>query len=143
MLEYTLDPGQTPRFFTRLFSRLFSRLFNCSYFRNVYQLKLFAITNIFPSNETLLRMFSLDFLDKVAKRVDFHSTTIPYSVIYVTEQFTRVSYITSRTSRSSNLSLWPSRSKSRNGENFFACKLSSVWNSLPSEITSFRTFGSF
>ena len=73
MLEYTLDSGQTPRFFTRLFSRLF----NCSYFRNVYQLKLFAITNIFPSNETLLRMLSLDFFDKVAKRVDVHSTTIP------------------------------------------------------------------
>ena len=28
------------------------------------------------ANETLLRMLSLDFLDKVAKRFDFHSTTV-------------------------------------------------------------------
>jgi len=41
----------------------------------VYHLKIFTITNICPPNETLLRMFSLDFLDKVAKRVDFRSTS--------------------------------------------------------------------
>ena len=61
---------------TRFFTRLFSQLFNFSYFRNVYQLKLYTITNICPPNETLLRMLSLNFLDKVAKRVDFYSTTI-------------------------------------------------------------------
>ena len=32
--------------------------------------QIFTITNI-PLNETLLRMLSLDFLDKVAKRLDF------------------------------------------------------------------------
>ena len=57
-------------------TRFFARLFNYSYFRNVYQLKIFTITYICPPNETLLRMLSLDFLDKVAKRVDFHSTTV-------------------------------------------------------------------
>ena len=35
-----------------------------------------SITNICPLNETLLRMLSLDLLDKVAKRLDFHSATI-------------------------------------------------------------------
>ena len=64
--------GQTIRFFTRLFSRFF----NCSYFRNVYQLKIFTITDICRFNKTLLRMLSLDFLVKVAKRVDFHSATV-------------------------------------------------------------------
>jgi len=29
-----------------------------------------------PANETLLRMLSLDFLNKVAKRLNFHSTTV-------------------------------------------------------------------
>ena len=67
-----LGPGQTNRFF----ARLLSRLFNYSNFRNVYQLKVFTITNICPPNETLLHMLSLDFLDKVAKPVDFHSTII-------------------------------------------------------------------
>ena len=37
--------------------------------------KNIAITNILPPIETLLRMLSLDFLDKVAKQLDFHSTT--------------------------------------------------------------------
>ena len=32
---------------------------------------VFTITNICPLNETLLRMLSLDLLDKVAKRLDF------------------------------------------------------------------------
>ena len=64
--------GQTTRFFTRLFSQLF----NYSYSRYVYQLKAFNIINICPPNETLLRMLSLDLLDKVAKRLDFHSTTV-------------------------------------------------------------------
>ena len=30
----------------------------------------------FSTNETLLRMLSLDFLDKMAKRLGFHSTTV-------------------------------------------------------------------
>ena len=59
-----------------IFARLFSRLFNYSYFRNACQRKIFTITNICPLNETLLRMLSLDLLDKVAKRLDFHSTRI-------------------------------------------------------------------
>ena len=63
--------GQTIQFFTRLFSRIF----NYSYF-HVYERKIFTTTNICLSKETLMRMLSLDFLDKVAKQVDFHSTTI-------------------------------------------------------------------
>jgi len=61
---------------TRFFARLFYRLFNYSYFRNVYQLEVFTITNICPPNETLMRMLSLDFLHKVAKQLDLHSTTV-------------------------------------------------------------------
>ena len=63
--------------------------------------------------------------------------------IYLAEQFSRVSYITSRTLRSSNLSLRPPRLKSRNGQNCFAYRGSSIWNSLSSEIKSSMTFGSF
>ena len=62
--------------------------------------------------------------------------------IYPAEQFTRVSDIKSRTLRSSNLSITPPRLNARNGQNSFAYRGSSVWNSLPSEIES-RTFGSF
>ena len=61
--------------------------------------------------------------------------------IYLAEQFTRASDITSRTLHSSNLSLRPPRLKSRNGQNRFAYRGSSVWNSLPGEIKSSRTFG--
>ena len=57
--------------------------------------------------------------------------------------FTRVSTITVRTLRGSNFSLRPPRLKSRHGQNCFAYRESSVWNSLPSEIKSSRTFGSF
>ena len=63
--------------------------------------------------------------------------------IYFPEQFTRVSDITSRTLLSSDLSLRPPRLKSRNGENCFAYRGSSIWNSLPSEIKSSRTVGPF
>ena len=59
-----------------IFRSTFSRLFNYSYFHNACQRKIFTITNICPLNETLLRMLSLDLLDKVAKRLDFHSTAI-------------------------------------------------------------------
>ena len=68
------------------------------------------------------------------------NTEVP---LYLTEQFTRVSDITSRTLRSSNLSLGPPILKSRHGQNYFAYRGSSIWNSLPSEIKSFRSFGSF
>ena len=63
--------------------------------------------------------------------------------IYLAEQFTRVSDITSKTLRSSNLSVRPPRLKPRNGQNCFAYRGTSIWNSLPSEIKSFRTCGSF
>ena len=63
--------------------------------------------------------------------------------LYLTEQLTRVSDTTSRTLRSSNLSLRPPRHKSRHGQNCFAYRGSSIWNSLPSEMKSSRTFGSF
>ena len=63
--------------------------------------------------------------------------------LYLTEQFTRVSTITNRTLRGSNLSLRPPRLKSTHGQNCSACRGSSVWNSLPIGIKSSRTFGSF
>ena len=63
--------------------------------------------------------------------------------IYLAEQYTRVSDITSRTLRSSNSALRPRRFKSRNGQNCFTYRGSSIWNSLPSEIKSSRTSGSF
>ena len=63
--------------------------------------------------------------------------------VYLAEQFTSVSDITSKTLCSSHLSFMPPRLKSRNGQNCFIYKGLSVWNSLPSEIKSARTFGSF
>ena len=51
---------------------------NCSttHSRCVYQLEIFNTINICLPNETLLRMLLLDLLDKVAKRLDFHSTAV-------------------------------------------------------------------
>ena len=63
--------------------------------------------------------------------------------LYLTEQFTRVSTTASRTLRGSNLSLRPPRLKSRDSQNCFAYRGSSVWNSLPGEIKSSGTFVSF
>ena len=59
------------------------------------------------------------------------------------EQFARVSSITSRILCGFNWSLRPPRLSSGHGQNCFAYRGSSVWNSLPSEIKSSRTFGSF
>ena len=62
---------------------------------------------------------------------------------HLTEQFARVSTITSRALRGSHLSIRPPRLKSRHGQNCFAYRGSSVRNSLPSDIKSPRTFGLF
>ena len=43
--------------------------------------------------------------------------------------------------RGSRLSLRPARLTSIHGQNCFAYRESSIWNSLPSDIKSFRTFG--
>ena len=56
------------------------------YFRNACQRKIFPITTICPLNERLLRMLSLDLLDKVAKRLDFHTTAILLLDIFDTDQ---------------------------------------------------------
>ena len=58
------------------FSLDFLSTFQLVIFPQRISAKMFAITNICPPNEMLLRTLSLDILDKVAKRVDFHSTTI-------------------------------------------------------------------
>ena len=65
------------------------------------------------------------------------------ALIYLAEQFTRVSDKRSRTLRSSNLSLRPPGLKSRSGQNCFAYQESWVRNSLPSGIKSSRVFGPF
>ena len=62
---------------------------------------------------------------------------------FIKEQFTGVSTIASRILRSSNLSLRPPKLKSRHGQNCFAHRGSSVWNSLPNELKSSRTVRSF
>ena len=59
-----------------IFRSTFLSTFNYSYFRNACQRKIFTITNICLLNETLLRMVSLDLLDKVDKRLNFHSTIL-------------------------------------------------------------------
>ena len=63
--------------------------------------------------------------------------------MYLAEQFTRVSDIINRNLHSSSLSKRPPRLRSRNGQNCFAYRGSPVRNSLPSEIKSSKTFGSF
>ena len=59
-----------------IFHSTFFSTFQLLIFPQRMSAKIFTITNICPLNETLLRMLSLDLLDKVAKRLDFHSTTI-------------------------------------------------------------------
>ena len=96
--------------------------------------------------EALLKQLQLPSISDMIKQ---ESASMVYKAlnaeapIYLAEQFTRVSDITSRTLRSSNLSLRPPRLKSRNGQNCFAYRGSYIWNSLSSEIKSSRTFGSF
>ena len=57
-------------FFTRLFHLIFTPFFNA---------KARKIQNLTIQNEVLLRMLSLESLDKVAKRFDFHSTFLSRS----------------------------------------------------------------
>ena len=59
-----------------IFRSTFLSTFQLLIFPQRMSAKIFTITNICLLNETLLRMLSLDLLDKVAKRLDFHSTTI-------------------------------------------------------------------
>ena len=106
------------------------------------------ITNIayYVSAGPLLRQLQLP---SISDMIMQESASMVYKALdaeaplYLTEQFTRVSVIASRTLLGSNLSLRPPRLKSRNGQNCFAYRGSSVWNSLPSEIKYSRTFGSF
>ena len=93
----------------------------------------------------LLRQLQLPSISDMIKK---ESASMVYKAlsaeapIYLTEQFTRVSVITSRASCSSNLSLRPPRLKSRDGQSCFAYRGSSNWDSLTSEIKSSRTLGS-
>ena len=87
-------------------------------------------------------------LPSISDMIMQESASVVYKAVnseasfYLTEQFNRVSPITSRSLRGSNLSLRLPRLKSRNGQNCFAYRGSSVWNSLLSEIKSSKTFGS-
>ena len=95
---------------------------------------------------SLLKQLQLPSISDMTKQ---ESTNMVYKTlneeapIYLAEEFTRVSDITSRALRSSNLSLKPPKLKSRNAQNCFAWRGSPVWNSLPVEIKSSRTFASF
>ena len=59
-----------------IFRSTFLSTFQLLIFPQRMSAKTSTIINICQLNETLLRMFSLDLLDKLAKRLDFHSTTI-------------------------------------------------------------------
>ena len=58
-----------------IFRSTFLSAFQLLIFPQRMSAKIFTITNICPLNQTLLCMLSLDLLDKVAKRLDSHSTT--------------------------------------------------------------------
>ena len=59
-----------------IFHSTFLSTFQLLIFPQRMSAKNIYAANICPLNETLLRMLSLDLLDKVAKRLNFHSTTI-------------------------------------------------------------------
>ena len=59
-----------------IFRSTFLSTFQLLIFSQRMSAKIFTVTNTCSPNETLLRMLSLDLLDKVATRLDFHSTTI-------------------------------------------------------------------
>ena len=63
--------------------------------------------------------------------------------VYLTEHFNRVSDITSISLRSSNLNLRPPRLKTKHGQNYFAYRGPTIWNSLPSKENCSRTFDSY
>ena len=63
--------------------------------------------------------------------------------IYLTTLFNRVSSVTNRVLRNCELNIRPPRLKTKHGQNCFAYRGASVWNSLPSDCKIANSFQSF
>ena len=63
--------------------------------------------------------------------------------IYLTTLFNRVSSVTSRSLRNSELNIRPPRLKTKHGQNCFAYRGAMVWNSLPSDCKKANSFQSY
>ena len=108
-----------------------------AHYRNFFHLYGWPLQRQLPQLPSISDMIMQESTSMVFKALNAESP------LYLTEQSTGVTDITSRSFCSSNLSLRPPRLKYRHGLNCFAYGGSAVLNSLPSEIKSSMIFGPF
>ena len=62
---------------------------------------------------------------------------------YLSSLFNSISAVTNRMLRNSNLNLRPPRMKTKFGQNSFAYRGATIWNSLPNDCRTAHTFPTF
>ena len=88
-------------------------------------------------------------LPSIAEMIRQESADMVYKAIngqapaYLSGLFTRISAVTNRMLRNSNLNLMPPRMKTKFGQNSFAYRGATIWNSLPNDRRTAHTFATF
>ena len=88
-------------------------------------------------------------LPSIAEMIRQESAGMVYKAIngqapaYLSSLFNRISAVTNRMLRNSNLNLRPPRMKTKFGQNSFAYRGAKIWNSLPNDCRAAHTFATF
>ena len=88
-------------------------------------------------------------LPSIAEMIRQESAGMVYKAIngqapvYLSSLFNRISAVTNRMLRNSNLNLRPPRMKTKFGQNSFAYRGATIWNSLPDDCRTAHTFATF
>ena len=94
----------------------------------------------------LLRQLRLPY---IAEMISQKSVSMVYKAInsqapaYLSSLFNSISGVTNRTHRNFNLNLRPPGMKTKFGQNSFAYKGATIWNSLPNDCRTAHTFATF
>ena len=97
-------------------------------------------------SEPLLKTLGLPSIKEVVHQESAsmaYKTVNNQAPIYLTTLFNRVSSVTNRLLRNCELNIRPPRLKTKHGQNCFAYRGASVWNSLPSDCKIANSFQSF
>ena len=88
-------------------------------------------------------------LPSIAEMIRQESAGMVYKAIngqapaYLSSLFNRISVVTNRMLRNSNLKLRPPSMKTKFGQNSFAYRGATIWNSLPNDCRAAHTFATF
>ena len=88
-------------------------------------------------------------LPSIAEMIRQESAGMVYKAIniqapaYLSSLFNRISAVMNRMLRNSNFNLRPPRMKKKFGQNSFAYRRATIWNSLPNDCRTAHTFATF